>query len=483
MKRYSSLIRKLVDATAEAEVSGKDVATILKGRCFNETSIVRQTLMNAVCDPRFKIDADVVGYWKDEARNALEQLADALEKAMPLTEEDAYYKLDDFLNAWLRMNFGETRKPRSKISYIEEPKRKEEKNVNEAIDYLDDIEEMLNPPDNDSLKIGEKKEDEEDQVEQKTSSAEQESEEDDGEEQQDENHQESIPKKSNRGMGVGKANSANIQRLEERFLQKIPQSLIELARRIGRLGENGFHKEGKFLSAGKSDIAGITVGNDISAVLPSELALLSERQTQDVFYHKYTSRRLQLFASASQSDSPKKHQDGPVIVCVDTSSSMNGEPVMVAKTLAIAIAIIAWRQKRDVIMVKYSDNYDYINLGHNRSRMGELLQFMSIVTSGGNNEDAMFAWLFKEVKPSFPDYKTADILCVSDFGWMPIMSETEEIIKAEKEQGMRFYGLNVVADNPFTQFQLETEQFMTPMDVCDSVWTYENGECKEVKSL
>jgi hypothetical protein len=48
---------------------------------------------------------------------------------------------------------------------------------------------------------------------------------------------------------------------------------------------------------------------------------------------------------------------------------------------------------------------------------------------------------------------------------------------------MRFYGLNVVADNPFTQFQLETEQFMTPMDVCDSVWTYENGECKEVKSL
>ena len=70
MKRYSSLIRKLVDATAEAEVSGKDVATILKGRCFNETSIVRQTLMNAVCDPRFKIDADVVGYWKDEARNA-----------------------------------------------------------------------------------------------------------------------------------------------------------------------------------------------------------------------------------------------------------------------------------------------------------------------------------------------------------------------------------------------------------------------------
>ena len=146
MKRYSSLIRKLVDATAEAEVSGTDVATILKGRCFNETSIVRQTLMNAVCDPRFKIDADVVGYWKDEARNALEQLADALEKTQPLTEDTAYYMLDDFLNAWLRMSFGEIKKlERKKTSYFEEPKDNDEKNVSDALDYLNNLEDLLNP--------------------------------------------------------------------------------------------------------------------------------------------------------------------------------------------------------------------------------------------------------------------------------------------------------------------------------------------------
>ena len=483
MKRYSSLIRKLVDATAEAEVSGTDVATILKGRCFNETSIVRQTLMNAVCDPRFKIDADVVGYWKDEARNALEQLADALEKTQPLTEDTAYYMLDDFLNAWLRMSFGEIKKlERKKTSYFEEPKDNDEKNVSDALDYLNNLEDLLNPSYNEVTT-----DDENDSMSNKEASSDngEVSSEQSGQEgtepenkYQENKQQNNITSRSNNGRGVGKANSANIQRLEERFLQKIPQSLIELARRIGRMGENGYKKEGKFSSAGKSDITGITVGSDISAVLPSELALLAEKQTQDVFYHKYTSRRLQLFASASQSNSSKKHQDGPVIVCVDTSSSMNGEPVMVAKTLAITIAIIAWRQKRDVIMVKYSDNYDYLNLGHNRSRLGELLQFLSIVTSGGNNENDMFAWLFRDIKPSLPDYETADILCVSDFGWMPIMEGTEKIINKEKDQGMRFYGLNIGAGNPL--YGTNINNFMSPMEVCDSVWTYENGECKEM---
>lgn len=59
MKKYSSLIRKLVDSVAEAESRNEDVADVLKNRCFNDTDIVRQTLMNAVCDPRFKLKASI----------------------------------------------------------------------------------------------------------------------------------------------------------------------------------------------------------------------------------------------------------------------------------------------------------------------------------------------------------------------------------------------------------------------------------------
>ena len=473
MKRYSPLIRKLVEATAEAEAAGTDVADVLKNRCFNETCLIRQTLMNAVCDPRFKADADVVGYWKDEARNALEQLAEQLEKINPLTEETAYYMLDQFLNAWLRMTFDEIERPKLTNNF-EIPPKKEEKNIEEAIDFLDVIDEQFNLPHDNSNEEVNVINQEDDTLPKKKKMPE--------DSEGKKRLVSPTPERNDKKSGIGRypLNSANIQKIGERFLQKIPPSLIELARLIGRMGENGMHKEGRFLTAGKSDIAGITIGNDISAILPSELVLLAEKRTQDIFYHNYAARRLQLFASASQSKNPDKHQDGPVIICIDTSSSMTGEPMLVAKALSVAVAIIAWRRKRDVIVVKYSDAYDYIELGHNSSKFGELTRFLSYATSGGNNENDMFKWLFEDVKPSHEDYDTADILCVSDFGWCPLTPETTKIINEQKEQGMRFYGLNVNAGSPFTNYIID-EQTMSPMDVCDSVWNYVNCECKEVK--
>ena len=472
MKRYTPLIRKLVEVTAEAESTKTDVAEILKNRCFNETSLIRQTLMNAVCDPRFKFDADVVGYWKDEARNALEQLAEQLESINPLTEETAYNVLDQFLNTWLRMTFNEISRTRDTYYFNvqHEDHKKEEEKLDEAIDFLNDINGQFNLPDNDGNEKS------------NAMSQEDDAQSDEEKLMNDSEGENPIPDNTQTEKGRRPLYSSNMKKIEDRFLQKIPRSLIELARLIGRMGESGTYKEGKFLSAGKSDIAGITIGNDISAILPSELALLAEKRTQDIFYHNYAARRLQLFASASQSKSPKKHQDGPVIICIDTSSSMTGEPVLVAKALSVAVAIVAWRQKRDVIAVKYSDTYDYVELGHNSSKLGELTRFLSYVPTGGNNENDMFKWLFEDVKPSHEGYDTADILCVSDFGWCPLTPETIKIIDGQKEQGMRFYGLNVNAGYPFANYLMD-EQAMSPMDVCDSVWNYEDGECKEVKKM
>jgi uncharacterized protein with von Willebrand factor type A (vWA) domain len=471
MKRYAPLIRKLVDATAEAEVKGDDIAEIIKERCFCDTDLVRQTIMNAVCDPRFKLFADVVGYWKDEARNALEQLVIQLEKINPLTEEVANSMLDGFLVAWFRMTYKEANNkviPIDNYFNTEKIESKCTENIDNALDILDELEteNEIESQYNTSLhRI--KNDDTNDQTLENESS-------------------EKCPQESQhsqgRGIGYRPLINTSIQKIEERYLKKIPHSLFELAKRIGRMGERGSYKEGKFLTAGKSDIAGITVGNEIAIVLPSELAILADSMLQNVFYHKFTTRQLQLFASASQSKSSKKHEDGPVIICVDTSSSMEGEPITVAKALSVAVAIIAWRKKRDVIVVKYSDQYHYKNLGHNRNNLVDLARFLSEVTMAGNNENGMFRWLFEEVKPMYTDYNTADILCISDFGWMPLSQETEKIIETEKQKGMKFYGLNVNSNNAYISSVIEMQEGInTPMDICDSVWMYEDGECKEIK--
>ena len=129
------------------------------------------------------------------------------------------------------------------------------------------------------------------------------------------------------------------QEIETQLLSCIPKSLKRLARMIGRTGGTGMTTGKTFGRASKSDISGITVGNDLNSLLPTEIAMLSEKGTQDIFYRNYAEKRLQIFASASSGEAKKEHQDGPVIICLDTSSSMNGEPATIAKMLTIAVAI------------------------------------------------------------------------------------------------------------------------------------------------
>lgn len=485
MKKYSALIRKLVDATAHAEEIGGDVVDLLKERCFSDTDIVRQTLMNAVCDSRFKLYADVVGYWKAEARNALEQLAKQLQEQKNLTAGDAEPLLENFLNAWLKMTFaGAELDVDPEQDYFSPPKGKND--LSEALDLLneltaidsDDAASMTMPSDGDKPALANKESSGDAEAQEPGAQTVQQPDEQDDRQPGESDSESDWQDNTNRHVGSGLLNGSSYQRLEDRYLQRIPQSLVELARKIGRIGQGG-ERAGRFMRAGKSDIAGITVGNDISAILPSELALLAQPQTQDVFYQKYAARRLQLFGSASQTDSRNKHQDGPVIICVDTSGSMTGVPMMVAKTLAAAVAIIAWRRKRDVIVVKYSDSYSYRDLGHNRSMLGEMSNFLAEVYMGGNDENGMFRWFFKDVMPNMNGYDTADILCISDFGWSSLDDDTLSIINEQKRSGMKFYGLNVPSiDDSYLTSEFGDER--QPMNVCDSVWEYDNGECKQV---
>lgn len=480
MNRYSPLIRKLIDATAEAEMKGEDIADTLRHRCFDDTSIIRRTLMNAVCDPRFKLYASTVGFWKEEAKTSLEELAAQLSAQEGLTEDEADAMLESFLSAWFSMTYEKIVFPGSARtgSYFKEDKLEEKKNLEDGLKMLEELEASFLSPQrkgNPTMGIpgGGNKGKKSMLVK---------GDKDGNDNTQEELEQDSTLQEEQRktqfGMHSPGRTKSRLTKIEERYLENIPVSLVELARKIGRMGEVGSLKAGRFLTASRSDISGITAGNAISAVLPSELALLAEPKTQNIFWSNYAASRLQVFASASQVKSQNKHQDGPVIICVDTSSSMTGEPVLVARALAVAVSIIAWRRKRSVFVVKYSDTYDYINLGDNNSRLGELSRFLSIISSGGNNENAMFQWLFKDVVNNLSDYDSADILCVSDFGWTEIATKTERLINENKLHGMRLYGLNVQSG----MFRKDDQSIMNQaMAICDSVWTYSEGVCKEVK--
>ena len=552
--RYTALIHHLLVASEEAKRTNTDVAERLKGACVNGINLIRETLMNSICDPRFKMHVEVIPAWRKLAQRHLENFAERLMTISNLDESRAYCETDEMLDQWLTLATTVAEEhDKNKVSYTEIPKGKNNKYyqyIKKNLEHYvyDDEEELFDEQDEEELDeilselswndkddstevegeefypmffagdhktLLDKDEEEEadsyynDKVNNENENANGGTEE--GEEQNSDDNNEGKaevlgPKKESekkdrknnwefspkqgggsQGLSIGGGAGSKVE-LQNRFLSNVPQSLIELAKRIGRSGDNIYETSGSFVSSSKSDIAGITIGDDLSNLLPSELAMLAEPVTRDIFYRNFVTKRLQVFASQSSGKKGKKKHDGPIVICLDTSSSMQGEPVLVAKALSIAICIIAQRRKRKVLVVKYSYSHDLFRLHNIEHDKKDLLDFLGEVEMGGNDENGMFRWLFDDIMPFEGDYSTADILCISDFGWMPISEEVMEKINAEKQKGMTFYGLNIVDSSTTGQYMRnhmeEMDEFLgSPANVCDSMWEYENGICKETKKI
>ena len=501
--RYSPLIRRLVKASGEARLAGYDIADRLADRCLSETDVVRRTLYNAVCDPRFKLHADCSNSWKTLAREHLETFAQKLSNIDNLSPDTALDLLDTFLNRWLQLMMKD-KDVVSRDVWFDKWKEEEKKDVCQSIksalkEFMPELnadeglggmrmEEMpdmsfnMGGEDDSNIQDDNDKEEKDEEVE-----------EENNEEEEEENNNEDEEDKEiwgngsgNKDFGRGGGPGAR-QRIEDRFLKHIPQSLLELAKLIGRTGNDSLETTGTFLTAAKSDIAGITIGNELSCVLPSELALLASRATENIFLNNFVSRRLQIFSSASKSQKPGRTQnEGPIIICLDTSGSMTGEPVIMAKALTMALCIIAQRRKRKLIIVKYSSSHDSLVVNRFSRQKEEVSQFLSTFEMGGNNENEMFRWLFSDLLPTVDtDFASADVLCITDFGWAPISDEVMDTIADNKRQGMIFYGLNISPRGLFDSNDELTSEFGTEFDryifqyrsVIDTMWGYQNGKC------
>lgn len=450
------LIRSMTLAVAVAKFSGSDISQFLLDRAEVEDNPVRRTVLNVMADKRFLDTAKPVMMWREDASNELDAFADRLESeraAGRLTEERMNKLIEDFFSLWLALM-----ERRRRIYESSQKARKKSR-----MDLEGNLSTKVNIPEGDGINDEGRKE---------------------GKGPNMSGLQEFLEVNDNEdddftGIGAGDPKLEQ-QRRENIYLRSIPESLKKLALLIGRAGEDVTETRGRFSVASKSDIEGITVGNNLSALLPSELVLLSEKATQDVFFMNFAEKRLQVFASASQASRPDKHKDGPVIICVDESSSMSGEPLQVAIQLAYAVTIIAKRRHREVLIVAYSNSHKMMrvdSLGKDRS---ELLEFLSNVSMGGNNENAMFEWLFQDIMPGEKKFDTADILCISDFGWVAIDDSVKRLIDEQKSSGMKFYGLNI--GGAFGGWHdLDDFGLLGPMDVCDSLWEYSDGECREVK--
>ena len=478
--RYTILITKLLDAAIKYKDLGVNLSERLNLRYSSD--IIRSMLMQIVCDERFQFLIGKGSNWSYKTKVELEDFARRLEQNMPCTETVALKLTEDFLQQW----FVEKIKALQLDNNERIPLACKKENISMSKEQVYDILSSIGFGECEKPEMESESENEEiDAIgSREGDKADMESEFENKLNNENKQKPEKPDSKENTKKQIGKTDSLYFQNVETRFLKKIPASLFHLAKLIGRTQQEASYKTGKFLTASKSDIAGISIGNDLSCLLPSELALLSEDKTRDIFYRNFANKQLQIFASASSYQTPcNKHQDGPIIICLDTSSSMYGEPIAVAKMLAIAVMIIAKRKNRPVLLVAYSYSYRMMEISDFAMQKKEILDFLRTLDQSGNDENRMFRWLLNSYLPSQPTYKTADVLCISDFGWTEIHKDVMDSINKEKEKGCIFYGLNI--GHEFYDLSNNKSQIITslisPMDVLDSIWVYELGVCRCIK--
>ena len=429
-----------------------------------EGSKGQEAAVKVVSNPYFLAGRKRDVAWYARVESELEDFAARIDAMLNPTEDSINEEIRQFLEELLNRNLGTDLKPGPQEKQEQEEEEEEDneendENVDKEREDADSGEQNKIPDDiNDLLEdlmksIGRpdtgNEEDEEKEEENET----------DNEEQF--------------GIGAGNSKEENLRR-ENRFLRSIPKDLLKLAKLIGRSGSVDFKPSGHFPTAAKSDITGITIGDNLSSLLPSETALLSCPATQPTFYHNYVEKRLQIFASASSGNAPVTHQDGPVIICLDTSGSMRGEKVEIACNLTMAITIIAQRRKRDVLVVKYSDWHFLLKVTKLSRQREDLEKFLSSYQGCGNAENELFRWLFKDILPNEKAFDTADILCITDFGWEPLNDYTIKLIESFKRKGMIFNGLNVLG--------FEKWSFDSMTTVFDSLWKWSSNHLEEMNT-
>lgn len=242
--------------------------------------------------------------------------------------------------------------------------------------------------------------------------------------------------------------------LKQVKLQKVYPEISEIVGMMGRKSnDNGEDwmalKQGstqQFEHASHSDIYGVTTGHDLGSLLPSELALFMDDKTENVFIQRYLSDQLQVFRYKSEIMNPERSLNkkpaarrGPMIICLDTSGSMDGKPQKISQSLVIKAVDVAMKEKRQCFLIAFSVSIKPIDV---LKECQNIIGVLQKSPTGNTNATQMLDATFKLLE-SNPEYINADVLWVTDFVMNLVSEDRLEKMQTLRSEGTRFYGLRI----------------------------------------
>ncbi len=250
---------------------------------------------------------------------------------------------------------------------------------------------------------------------------------------------------------VERALLANMTTLAE-LIDRLPE-LGELASILGRAEAAGTTTG--VGDGGGEEVVGVRVGGEVALALPSELGLLGDPDTEDLFYLRFSERRLVSLelAGGGLHGAARPEKRGPVIACIDTSGSMTGGPEVMAKALVLAICRTVLPQRRAVHLLAFgaTDELSEVRLSSGAAGLERLLAFLARGFRGGTDFDTPLVRAMELLEER--ELQRADVLVVTD-GWARARREVEDRVnRVREQQGLRVW--TVLMGGSHSRFTVE----------------------------
>ena len=214
----------------------------------------------------------------------------------------------------------------------------------------------------------------------------------------------------------------------------------DVLKRLGKGSTSAEKKDkSKVAKIKRDELFGINKSGNISRMLPSELLNLEDENLKYLFYVKYLENSLLTYEIKGKDEIEKNETEekisnkGPIVVCLDTSGSMKGTPLLRAKALVLSITKILREENRELYVILFGAKGQFQEISlEGEEDICRAIKFLKKSYEGGTDFETPLRRGI-EIISEKENYRKADILMVTD-GSCRISYQFKRILKEEKEK-------------------------------------------------
>lgn len=245
--------------------------------------------------------------------------------------------------------------------------------------------------------------------------------------------------------------------------------LQRLAKIAGRMRRLAAQKQKTKVRPHRSEISDIECGNDFARLLPSEMVKLNDPLLQIDFMRAYQERSLLQYKLIGR----EKQGRGPVVICIDNSGSMEGNPEIWAKGIALALIQIAAQQKRSARVIHFDSYVRQVDdWPQGKIDPEKLMTSMLPFYRGGTEFEQPLRRALEAIKED--EYKKADIIFITDGECAVSDDFIEEFRRRKAEKEFTCYGVHIGYQNygleRFCDKIVKVSDFANDVEVTDTVF-------------